>query len=158
MMHRFLERLADRKSLGIRKGEKMIRKFFWVSVFVAMFALLIGTEGRVQAADEWFTLGERTIKAVDQGVDIESDGLAVNRRVKKIRLRVEQADVEITKLVLRYRMKRDEEITNIGVVKAGGETTPFDAPGLKANLNSATVTYKILGDKETAVIKILGFD
>ena len=73
----------------------MIRKFFWVSVFVAMFALLIGTEGRVQAADEWFTLGERTIKAVDQGVDIESDGLAVNRRVKKIRLRVEQADVEI---------------------------------------------------------------
>jgi len=136
----------------------MIRKFFWVSVFVAMFALLIGTEHKIQAADEWFLLGERTIKASDQGVEIETEGGLFNRRVKKIKLSVEQADVEITKLGLHYSMRSDEEITNIGVVKAGGQITPIDAPGLKANFKSASVTYKILGDKETAVIKIWGFD
>jgi hypothetical protein len=136
----------------------MLKKFFWLSVFVALFTFVIGMEGKVQADDEWFTLGERTIKAVDQGVDIESEGLALNRRVKKIKLSVEQADVEITKLVLRYQMRRDDEVTNIGVVKAGGQTTPIDVPGLKANLKDISVTYKILGDKETAVIKVWGFD
>ena len=136
----------------------MLRKFFWMSVFVALFALLIGVEGKVQAGDEWFTFGERTIKAVDQGVDIEPQGGVANRRVKKIKIRVEQADVEITKLVLRYTMRRDDEITNIGLVKAGGQTTPIDVPGLKAILKNVSVVYKILGDKETAVIKVLGFD
>jgi hypothetical protein len=136
----------------------MLKKFFWLSVFVALFTFVIGMEGKVQASDEWFTLGERTIKAVDQGVDIETAGLAVNRRVKKVKIRVEQADVEITRLLLRYQMRRDDEVTNIGVVKAGGQTTPIDVPGLKANLKSVLVVYKILGDKETAVIKVLGFD
>jgi hypothetical protein len=136
----------------------MIKNFFWLSVFVALFTFVIGAERKVEAADEWFVLGERTIKAVDQGIEIETEGGAFNRRVKKIKLSVEQADVEITKLVLHYGMRRDDEITNIGVVKAGGQITPIDAPGLKANLKSASVTYKILGDKETAVIKVWGFD
>lgn len=136
----------------------MIRNFFWVSVFVAMFALLIGTEGKVQAADEWFVLGERTIKSVDQGVEIEVEGLLLNRRVKKVKISVEQADVEITKLVFHWRMKRDDEVTGLGVVKAGGQITPIDAPGMKANLKAVSVEYKILGDKETAVMKVWGFD
>jgi hypothetical protein len=145
--------------IELRKEKKMIKNFFWLSVFVALFTFVIGMEGKVQAADEWFVLGEKTIKAVDQGVEIESEGGMLKRRVKKVKLSVEQADVEITKLVLNYGgLRRDDEITNIGVVKAGGQITPIDAPGLKAKLKSASVTYKILGDKETAVIKVWGFD
>lgn len=136
----------------------MIKKIFWASVFVAMFALLIGTESRVQAADAWFVLGEKTIKSVDQGVEIEVEGLLLNRRVKKVKISVEQADVEITKVVFHWRMKRDDEVTGLGVVKAGGQITPIDAPGMKANLKSVLVEYKILGDKEMAIMKVWGFD
>ena len=55
-------------------------------------------------------------------------------------------------------MKRDDEVTGLGVVKAGGQITPIDAPGMKANLKAVSVEYKILGDKETAVMKVWGFD
>jgi len=132
----------------------MIRKLFRISVFVVSVVLLIGAGGSVQADDKWSVIGEKGIKAVDQGVSIEADG----RKVKKAKVSVEQADVEITKLVFKYRARRDDEFTNLGVVKAGGQITPIDLPGRKAKLKSVTVEYKILGGKETATIKVWGFN
>jgi hypothetical protein len=73
-------------------------------------------------------------------------------------LSVEGADVQITKLFLRYNNRKDEGVSNIGILTAGGQSTPMDAPGRKARLESVTVTYKIVGDAQSAVIKVWGFD
>jgi hypothetical protein len=136
------------------KEKKMINKLFKVSVLVVTAVFLIGMGDSVLADDKWSVIGEREIKAVDQGVSIETDG----RKIKKAKISVEQADVEITKLVFQYRMRRDDEFANLGVVKAGGQITPIDLPGRKAKLKSVTVEYKILGGKEAAVIKVWGLN
>jgi hypothetical protein len=103
-------------------------------------------------------LSEQTIKSVDQGVDIKSQGGRWEKDVKQTRISVEGADVQITKAVLGWDNRPDDTITDIGVLKAGGMTTPKDAPGRKGRLKSVTVTYKIVGDAPTAVIKVWGYD
>ena len=136
------------------KEKKKISKLLKMSIFVAAAVFLIGTGDCVQAGDNWSVIGERTIKAVDQGVSIEADG----RKIKKAKISVEQADVEITKLVFQYRIRRSDEFANLGVVKAGGQITPIDLPGRKAKLKSVTVEYKILGGKEAAIMKVWGLN
>jgi len=78
--------------------------------------------------------------------------------VKQIRLAVEGADVQITQVVLGWDNRRDDTLTDVGTLKAGGQTAPKDAPGRKGRLKSVKIQYKILGDKPTATVKILGFD
>jgi hypothetical protein len=48
-----------------------------VASVVVAAVVLLGAGGSARAADEWFVLGEQTIKAVDQGVEIKSQGGAV---------------------------------------------------------------------------------
>jgi len=43
-------------------------------------------------------------------------------------------------------------------LKPGGQTAATDAPGRKGRFQSVKIQYKILGDKPTATVKILGFD
>jgi hypothetical protein len=129
-----------------------------VASFVVTAVVLMGAAGSARAADEWFVLGEQTIKAVDQGVDIKSQGGRWENDIKQTRLSVEGADVQITKAVFGWDNRGDDTITDIGVLKAGGATTPKDAPGRKGRLKSVTVTYKIVGDAPTAVLKVWGYD
>jgi len=111
-----------------------------------------------RAADQWFMLGEQTIKSADQGVTIKSQGGRWTKDVKQMRLGVEGADVEIRKVILGWDNRPDDTITDIGVLKAGGKTTPKDAPGRKGRLKSVTVEYKIVGSAPTAVLKVEGYD
>ena len=46
----------------------------WVASVVVAAVVLIGAVGSASAVDEWFVLGEQTLKAVDQGVEIKSEG------------------------------------------------------------------------------------
>jgi len=121
-------------------------------------AVLLFISAASLAADEWFVLSQQTIKSVDQGVELKSEGGRRKTKVKQIKISVEGADVEITKAVLSWDNRPDETITDIGVLKAGGSTTPKDAPGRKARLTAVTVQYKIVGDAPTAVLKVLGYD
>ena len=121
-------------------------------------AVLLFISAASLAADEWFVLSQQTIKSVDQGVELKSEGGRWKTKVKQIKISVEDADVEITKAVLSWDNRPDETITDIGVLKAGGSTTPKDAPGRKARLTGVTVQYKIVGDAPTAVLKVLGYD
>lgn len=121
-------------------------------------AVLLFISAASLAADEWFVLSQQTIKSVDQGVELKSEGGRWKTKVKQIKISVEGADVEITKAVLSWDNRPDETITDIGVLKAGGSTTPKDAPGRKARLTAVTVQYKIVGDAPTAVLKVLGYD
>jgi hypothetical protein len=121
-------------------------------------AVILTSAVRSATADEWYVLSEQTIKSVDQGVEIKSEGGRWKTKVKQIKISVEGADVEITKAVLSWDNRRDETITDIGVLKAGGSTTPKDAPLRKARLTAVTIQYKIVGDAPTAVLKVWGYD
>ena len=71
---------------------------------------------------------------------------------------VEGADVQITKVVLNWDNRPDKTLTDVGTIKAGGQTAPMDAPGRKARLTGVKIQYKIVGDATTATFKVWGFD
>ena len=115
----------------------------------------IGSAG----ADEWFVLSQKAIKSMDPSVEIKAEaGKFWKEDIKKTKITVEGADVELTKVVLRWKGRKDDTITNVGVVKAGGSTAEKDAPGREATLTSVAVQYKILNSKPTATIKVWGYD
>ena len=66
--------------------------------------------------------------------------------------------MQITSVVLGWDNRKDDTLTNVGTLKAGGQTAPKDAPGRKGRLTSVKVQYKILGKAPTATVKIWGFD
>ena len=124
----------------------------------AASAVLLGPVATARAGDEWFVMGEQTINSTDPSVEIKTEGGRWQKDVKQVRLSVEGADVQITELVLGWDNRKDDTITDVGTVKAGGQTAPKDAPGRKGRLKSVKIQYKILGDKPTATVKILGLD
>ena len=126
--------------------------------FVVASVALMGAVGSARAADEWFVLSQQTIKSADPSVAIKSAGGRWDKDVKQVKISVEGADVQITKLVLNWDNRKDATLTDVGVLKSGGQTAPVDAPGRKGRLTSVTVQYKILGDAPTANLKVWGFD
>ena len=60
--------------------------------------------------------------------------------------------------VLRWKARKDDTITKVGVVKSGGQTAEKDAPGREATLLSVGAQYKILNNKPTATLKVWGYD
>jgi hypothetical protein len=125
---------------------------------VAACVVVAGAASIARAADTWFVLSEKSIKTADQGVELKSEGGRWEKDVKQTKLSVEGADVEIVKVILKWDNRPDDTITDIGVLKAGGETVPKDAPGRKGRLVGATVQYKILGGAPTATLKLWGYD
>jgi hypothetical protein len=126
---------------------------------LASVVLLIALVGSASAKDEWFVLGEKVVKSMDPSTDIKAEeGKMWKEDIKKTKITVEGADVEITKVVLRWKGKKDDTITKMGVVKSGGTTAEKDAPGREATLMSVAVQYKILNSKPTATIKVWGYD
>lgn len=130
-----------------------VRAFF----LVASVALL-GAMGNAMAADEWFELGQQTLQSTDPSVEIKIDAGRLEKDVKQVKLSAEGADVEVTNLVLHWDNRPDDTKSDVGVLKAGGESAPANAPGLKARLKSVTVQYKIQGDSPTATLKVWGYD
>ena len=126
-------------------------------IAVAAFAVLLGAVSTARA-DQWFVMGQQTIKSADPSAEIKTQGGRWKKDVKQVRLSVEGADVQMTSVVLGWDNRADDTLTNVGTVKAGGQTAPKDAPGRKGRLKSVKIQYKILGKAPTATIKILGFD
>jgi hypothetical protein len=129
-----------------------------VAILVGASVVVLGAVGGARAADEWFVLSEQAIKSADQSVEIKSQGGRWEKDIKQMKISVEGADVEIAKVVLKWDNRRDETITNVGVLKSGGQSAPKDAPGRKGRLTSVAVQYKILGNAPTAKLKVWGFD
>jgi len=124
---------------------------------VAASAVLLGTVSSARAADQWFVLGEQTLKSADPSVEIKTQGGRWKKDVKQVRLAVEGADVQMINVVLGWDNRADDTLA-VGTVKAGGQTAPKDAPGRKGRLKSVKMQYKILGKAPTATVKILGLD
>jgi hypothetical protein len=133
-------------------------KRYLVAVLSVVSVVLLGAVGVAHAADEWFVLGETTLKTADPSAEIKSAGGRWEKDIKQTKISVDGADVEITKLVLNWDNRRDDAMADVGVIKSGGQTAPKDAPGRKGRLTSVTVQYKILGDAPTATLKVWGLD
>ena len=132
-------------------------RILMASFAVALVALM-GAMGSARAADEWFVLSEQTIKSADPSATIKSAGGRWEKDVKKVKLSIDGADVEITNLVLNWDNRPDATLKDVGIVKAGGQTSEKDAPGRKGRLTGVQVQYKILGGAPTATLKVWGFD
>ena len=123
----------------------------------AASVVLLGTVGSARAGDQWFVMGEQTLNATDPSAEIKTEGGRWKKDVKQVRLAVEGADVQMTKVVLGWDNRADDTLA-VGTVKAGGMTAPKDAPGRKGRLTSVKMQYKILGKAPTATVKIMGLD
>jgi hypothetical protein len=120
---------------------------------------LMGALGSAGAADDkWFVLGQTTLKTSDPSATIKSEGSRWDKDVKQVKLSVEGADVQITNVVLHWDNRPDDTLTDIGLLKSGGQTAAKDAPGIKGRLKSVNVQYRILGGAQTATLKVWGFD
>ena len=126
-------------------------------IAVAASAILLGAAGTARAGDEWFVMGEQTINSTDPSVEIKTEGSRWKKDVKRVKLSVEGADVQMIMVVLGWDNRQDDTLP-VGTIKAGGETAPKDAPGLKGRLTSVKIQYKILGKAPTATVTIWGFD
>ena len=136
----------------------MKARYLGGGIGLASVVLLVAL-GSASAKDEWFVLGEKVIKTMDPSTDIKAEeGKMWKEDIKKTKISVEGADVEITKVVLRWKGRKDDTITKVGVVKSGGATAEKDAPGREATLLSVGVQYKILNNKPTATLKVWGYD
>ena len=124
---------------------------------VAVSVILLGAISSARAADKWFVMGEQALKSTDPSVEIKTAGGRWKKDVKQVRLAVEGADVQMTKVVLGWDNRPDATLT-VGTIKAGGQTAPTDAPGRKGRLTWVKIQYKILGKATTATVKILGLD
>ena len=131
---------------------------FAAFVVVAASVVLLGAVGSARAADQWFVMGEQTLKSADSSAEIKSQGGRWKKDVKQVRLSVEGADVQIQKVVLGWDNRPDTTLNAVGTVKAGGQTAPTDAPGRKGRLTWTKIQYKIIGKAPTATVKILGLD
>ena len=120
--------------------------------------VLMGAIGSARAEDTWFVLGEKAIKSADPSTEIKSEGNRWAKDVKQVKFSVEGADVDITQAVLSWDNRPDDTLANVGLIKAGGETAPKDAPGRKGRLTKVTIKYKVVGDAPTATLKVWGFD
>jgi len=119
----------------------------------------MGVVGQAGAKDEWFVLGETTLKNTDPSVRITAEeGKWIKEDVKDVRLSVEGADVELNKVILHWNNRPDDTEWNVGTVKAGGQTAAASAPGHEGTVMSVTINYKILGDKTSAKVKVWGYD
>ncbi len=123
---------------------------------IATSAVLLGALGR--ATDAWFVLGEQTLKSADPSAEIKSQGGRWKKDVKQVKFSVEGADVQVTKIVLSWDNRPDKTITDVGTLKAGGQTAPADAPGRKGRLTAVKIQYKIVGDAPMATFKVWGLD
>ena len=122
----------------------------------AASAVLLGAVDSARA-DEWFVMGEQTLKSANPSAEIQAQGNRWQKDVKQVKLSVEGADVQITSVVLGWDNRKDTTLT-VGTIKAGGQTAATDAPGRKGRLTWVKIQYKILGDKPTATVKIWGYD
>ena len=135
----------------------MKAKYLGGGIGLAFVVLLIALGSA--SADEWFVLREQVIKTMDPSAEIKAEaGKMWKEDIKKTKISVEGADVEVTKVVLRWKGRKDDTITKVGVVKSGGQTAEKDAPGREATLMSVGIQYKILNNAPTATLKVWGYD
>jgi hypothetical protein len=133
-------------------------KVRFASGALAASLLLLGAVASARA-DDWILLGQKILRANDPSTTLTAEeGKWKKEDMKKAKISVEGADVEITKVVYHWNRAKDATVKNIGVVKSGGSAAEQDAPRREATLKSVAVQYKILNGALQANLKVWGYD
>ena len=133
-------------------------KLRFASGALAASLLLLGAVASARA-DDWVVLGEKILRANDPNTTLTAEeGKWKKEDVKKAKISVEGADVQITKVVYHWNLAKDDTVENVGVVKSGGSAAEQDAPGHEATLESVAIQYKILNGALKATLKVWGYD
>ena len=74
-------------------------------VAVASVVLLGTVDGAI--INKWFVMGEQTINSTDPSVEIKTEGSRWKKDVKRVKLSVEGADVQMIMVVLGWDNRQD---------------------------------------------------
>ena len=131
-------------------------KVRFASGALAASLLLLGAVASARA-DDWMVLGQKILRANDPNTTLTAEeGKWKKEDIKKAKITVEGADVEVTKVIYHWNLAKDDTVENVGVVKAGGSAAEHDAPGHEATLESIAIQYKILNGALQATLKVMG--
>jgi hypothetical protein len=136
----------------------MMRVRYVMGALALASVVLLSAVGSARAADKWSVLGKQTLNSTETTAEIKGAKGLFKEDIKATKLSVEGADVEIQKVVLHWNNRPDETVTTVGVIKAGGQSNPKDAPGRESTLKAVTVQYKILNNAPTATVTLWGLD
>jgi hypothetical protein len=141
----------------IRKERETMKFRFASGALAASLLLLAAVTGA--RADDWILLGQKIMRANDPSTTLTAEeGKWKKEDMKKVKLSVEGADVEITKVVYHWNLAKDDTVENVGVIKSGGSGAEHDAPRREATLESVAVQYKVLNGALQATLKVWGYD
>jgi len=89
---------------GDQKGRTTMKIAYLRAGLSLAVVLLLVALGTANAADKWNLLGEKVIKSTDPSTEIKGEeGKTFKEDVKRAKLSVEGADVEITNVVFHWR-------------------------------------------------------
>jgi hypothetical protein len=133
-------------------------KVRFASGALAASLLLLGAVSSARA-DDWKVLGQKILRANDPNTTLTAEeGKWKKEDIKKAKIMIEGADVEVTKVIYHWNLAKDDTVENVGVVKSGGSAAEKDAPGHEATLESIAIQYKILNGALQANLKVMGYD
>ncbi len=93
----------------------------------AASAVLLGAVDGARV-NEWFVMGEQTINSTDPSVEIKTEGSRWKKDVKRVKLSVEGADVQMIMVVLGWDNRQDDTLP-VGTIKAGRRDGPERCSG-----------------------------
>ena len=133
-------------------------KVRFASGALAASLLLLGAVASARA-DDWMVPGQKILRANDPNTTLTAEeGKWKKEDIKKAKIMIEGADVEVTKVIYHWNLAKDVTVENIGVVKAGGSAAESDAPRRESTLESIAIQYKILNGALQANLKVMGYD
>ena len=68
--------------------------------------------------NKWFVMGEQTINSTDPSVEIKTTGSRWKKDVKRVKLSVEGADVQMIMVVLGWDNRQDDTLP-VGTIRQG---------------------------------------
>jgi hypothetical protein len=114
------------------------------ALFIVLFAFVkiaSAQEPGIVASDKagWHKIGE-----VKADFKLETDGISVlgKDKFKSIKLKITDAPINISKVIIYYENQKSEEVPLDGTIKAGGETKVFTLKYPNEELKKVVFTYK----------------
>jgi hypothetical protein len=115
-----------------------------IALIVVLFAFAkvsFAQEPGIVASDKagWHKIGE-----VKADFKTETDGISVmgKDKFKSIKLKITDAPIDISKVIVYYENEKSEEIPAVGMIKAGGETKTYTLKYPNESLKKVVFTYK----------------
>ena len=129
-----------------------------ISTLVAACVLASAAATGNASAGDGFVVAQDTLRSEQSSVELRPTGHGADSRIAAVRFSVDDADVEVTSIVLHWNNHPDDTLRDVGVIRRGEKTAATTAPGGTAGLDEVTVHYRILGTRKDATFQAWGYD